>query len=98
MLAIIKTGGKQYIVKEGDKLKVEKLDGKVGDKVSLDVLFADGKLGNPNVPGASVEAKILKQAQGDKVLVVKYKPKVRYKKAVGHRQLFTELEIVKISA
>lgn len=99
MLAVIKTGGKQYLIKEGDKIKVEKLEGKEGDKIKLEnVLLAGEKMGAPLVEGASVEAKILSQAKDKKVNVVKYKPKTRYKIQRGHRQLFTELEILKISA
>ena len=98
MFAVIKTGGKQYLIKEGDKLKVEKLEGKEGDKIVLEeVLLADEKMGVPLVEGAKVEAKILKQGKAKKVTVVKYKPKIRYKKTTGHRQLFTEIQIEKIS-
>ena len=99
MLAVIKTGGKQYLIKEGDKLKVEKLEGKEGDKLELEnVLLVGDKMGTPLVDGAKVEAKILKQGRAKKVTVVKYKPKIRYKKTTGHRQLFTEIQIEKISA
>ena len=99
MLAIIKTGGKQYLIKEGDKIKVEKLEGTEGDKITLEnVLLADDKMGAPLVEGAKVEAKILQQGKAKKVTVVKYKPKIRYKKTTGHRQLFTQIEIVKIVA
>ncbi|MBU4421457.1 50S ribosomal protein L21 [Candidatus Parcubacteria bacterium] len=99
MLAIIKTGGKQYLVKEGDKIKVEKLEGEVDDKIILtDVLMVDEKMGSPLVEGAKVEVKILKQGKRKKIRVVKYKPKTRYKKETGHKQLFTEIEIEKISA
>jgi len=99
MLAVIKIGGKQYLIKEGDKLKVEKLEGNEGDTLKLDnVLLLGEKMGAPLVEGASVEAKILRQGKSDKVRVVKYKPKTRYKKVTGHKQFFTELEILKISA
>jgi len=99
MLAVIKTGGKQYLIKEGDKLKVEKLEGKEGDKLELrEVLLVDEKMGVPLVEGAKVEVKILKQGKSKKVSVVKYKRKTRYKKTTGHRQLFTEIQIEKISA
>ena len=102
MLAIIKTGGKQYIVKENDKLKVEKLEVKEGDTIKLEsVLLAadkDVKAGASLISGAYVEAKVLRQGRGDKVRVVKYKCKVRYKREKGHRQLFTELLISKIIA
>ncbi|HBB56840.1 TPA: 50S ribosomal protein L21 [Patescibacteria group bacterium] len=100
-LAVIKTGGKQYIVKPGQKLKIEKLkDTKEGDAVSFDqvLLTADEsgldlKIGKPVVSGASVSAKILKEGKSKKVLVLRYKAKVRYKKKKGHRQPFTEVMI-----
>mgnify|MGYP001597034601 CR=1 FL=1 len=99
MLAVIKTGGKQYIVKENDKLKVEKLEGNVGDILKLDeVLLADEKVGTPLVAGAYVEAEILNQGKAKKIRVVKFKSKVRYLRTRGHRQLFTEIQIKKISA
>ncbi len=103
-IAVIKTGGKQYIVKEGDTLKVEKLAGKSGDKINLGEVLLLGeekggevKVGMPNVAGAKVEATVLEQGQGDKVTVIKYKRKVRYRRKVGHRQEFTKLKIEKIS-
>ncbi|MFH1193493.1 MAG: 50S ribosomal protein L21 [bacterium] len=99
MLAVIKTGGKQYIVKENDKLKVEKLEGNEGDMVKLtEVLLADEKIGSPLVEGAFVEAKILRQAKAKKIMVVKFKSKVRYLRTRGHRQNFTEIQITKIHA
>jgi large subunit ribosomal protein L21 len=101
MLAVIKTGGKQYLIKKGDKIKIEKLEGEVGDKLIFsEVLFLGSdkevKIGTPLVSGAKVEAKILKQGKGKKVTGVKHKSKKRYKVKFGHRQLFTEVEIVKI--
>ena len=102
MLAIIKTGGKQYKVSEGDKIKVEKLEGEVGAKISFgEVLFVgdekDVKVGSPFVSGAKVEAVITKQDRFGKVWGIKHKPKKRYKVKFGHRQPFTEVEISKIS-
>ncbi len=102
MLAIIKTGGKQYKVGMGDKIKVEKLEGKEGSKVSFkEVLFVgsekDIKIGMPLVKGAKVEGKILKTAKGKKVTGIKFKAKKRYKVKFGHRQTMTEVEIVAIS-
>jgi large subunit ribosomal protein L21 len=99
--AVIETGGKQYKVAPGEKVKVEKLDAKEGDSFKFDkvLLTADGdkvEIGTPNVNGAVVEAKVLKQGRADKVLVFKYHSKTRYRKRKGHRQMFTELEIVKI--
>ncbi|MFZ5982057.1 MAG: 50S ribosomal protein L21 [Patescibacteria group bacterium] len=101
MLAIIKTGGKQYKVKVGDRIKVEKLEGKVGEKVVFDeVLFLgdekDIKVGSPIVSGAKVEGKIIETSQGDKVVGIKFKAKKRYKVKFGHRQIMTEVEIVSI--
>ncbi|MDR3559402.1 MAG: 50S ribosomal protein L21 [Candidatus Pacebacteria bacterium] len=101
MLAIIKTGGKQYKVSEGDKIKVEKLEGEEGAKVEFsEVLFLgdekDVKVGAPLVTGAKVEGKILKTAQGKKVTGIKFKAKKRYKVKFGHRQTLTEVEITKV--
>ena len=100
MLAIIKTGGKQYIVKPGDKLKVEKIDKKEGEEVSfLDVLLVEkGKkveIGTPFLK-AEVSAKIVSHGKGDKVIVYKYKPKKRESRKIGHRQPYTEVEIIGI--
>jgi len=101
MLAIIKTGGKQYLVSPGDKIKIEKIDKKEGkDIVFKEVLLVEKnrkvEIGSPLVKGAKVIGKVLKQGKGKKIIVFKYKPKKRYKKKKGHRQLFTEVEIVKI--
>lgn len=101
MLAVIKTGGKQYLVKKGDKIKVEKLEGEEGKKISFsEVLFLgdekEVKVGTPFIKGAKVEAKILKQGKAKKVWGIKHKAKKRYKVKFGHRQMFTEVEITKI--
>lgn len=97
MYAIIETGGKQYIVEAGDKIKVEKLDVKEGDKVTFDkVLFVSGddaKIGAPFVDGAKVEAKVLAQGKEKKVVVYKYKSKKNERKKNGHRQPYTLVEI-----
>jgi len=99
-IAVIKTGGKQYKVQEGDSIKVEKLAVENGKKVKLDtLLIADGdklELGAPSL-GEKVEAEVLETAKSKKVTVVKYKNKTRYKKTVGHRQQFTALKISKIA-
>ncbi len=102
LFTVIQTGGKQYKVSAGQKLKVEKLDAKEGDNFSFDkvLLTADGdnaKIGTPYISGAQVEARILKQGRADKVIVFKYHSKTRYKKKKGHRQPFTEVEITKIA-
>jgi large subunit ribosomal protein L21 len=103
MIAVIKTGGKQYKVSPKDKLKVEKLEGEEGAKIIFDEVLLisseDGKdvnVGEPLVEKAKVEAKILKQARAKKVMVIKHKAKKRYNRKAGHRQYFTEVEIEKI--
>lgn len=99
--AVIKTGGKQYLVTEGQRLRVEKLPGKAGEAISFsDVLLTvDGKdvvVGTPLVAKASVEAKIVRQGQAKKVTGVKMKAKKRYRRYFGHRQQFTEVVVGKI--
>ncbi len=101
IFAIIKTGGKQYKVSKGDKIKIEKLNAKVGDKVIFDdvlLVVEKGKvkIGTPKIKGAKVEVKVLKQEKYKKVIIFKYKAKKRYKKKQGHRQPYTEIEIIKI--
>ena len=101
MLAVIKTGGKQYKVSPGDKLEIEKIEGKEGDIIKFsEVLLVEKdekvEIGNPFVKDAVVEAKVIKQAKGDKITIIKYKPKKRYQKKMGHRQLLTEIEIIEI--
>lgn len=98
MFSIIQTGGKQYKVSAGQKLKIEKLEAEVDGSVIFDkvLLTVDGesvKIGTPYVEGAKVEAKVLKQGKGEKKIVFKYHSKARYRKKKGHRQLFTEVEI-----
>jgi len=100
MIAIIKTGGKQYIVKPGDKLKVEKLEKKEGEVFSFsDVLLTEKsnkvEVGTPMLK-AEVTAKVLSHGKGDKVIVFKYKAKKRESKKIGHRQPYTEVEITGI--
>ena len=100
-LAVIKTGGKQYVVSEKQKVKIEKLEAETGKNVDFDqvLLVVDGdkvEVGKP-ILGKKVTAKVLAQGRADKVRVLKYKAKVRYDKVYGHRQPFTEVEIEKIS-
>jgi len=99
-LAVIKTGGKQYLVKEGDKLKISKLSAKEGDEIIFDeVLLVSDKeteIGTPLIEGAKVSAKVLKQGRGKKIIVFHYHSKTRYRKKAGHRQHFTEIEIKNI--
>jgi large subunit ribosomal protein L21 len=104
MLAVIKTGGKQYIVEPGLKLKVEKLDKPEGEEIIFsDVLLVHRSLeegglqiGNPIVKNAKVHAKILSHGKAEKIIVFKYKSKKRYKRKIGHRQPYTEIEIKSI--
>lgn len=100
--AVIKTGGKQYFVHEGGKIKVEKLPVEEGKKVSFDevLMTATDKtvsLGDPLVKSAKVEGKVLRQARHKKITGVKMKAKKRHKKLFGHKQPFTEVEITKIA-
>lgn len=101
MYAVIKTGGKQYRVAQGDKLRVEKLAGNIGDTVTLgEVLLVgegDGvKIGTPVVGGAKVEAKIVAQDRGPKITIFKFRRRKNYRRKSGHRQPFTALEITGI--
>ncbi len=103
MYAIIRTGGKQYQVAAGDRLRVEKLNGNIGDTVALtDVLaVVDGEnatFGKPMVDGAKVSARIVEQDKAKKVLVFKKKRRQGYRVKKGHRQMFTGLEITEVSA
>ena len=102
MLAVIKTVGKQYIIIPGQKIKIEKIDKKEGEeKVFEDVLLLEKnkklEIGTPLVKEAKVVGRVLKQGKGKKVIIFKYKPKKRYKVKKGHRQPFTEIEILKIN-
>ena len=103
MLAVIKTGGKQYLVKPGDKIKIEKVGKKPGEEITFDQVLLVEKnkklqIGTPLVEGAKVSAKVLEQGKGDKVIVFKYKAKKRYKVKKGHRQPFSLVEIKEILA
>lgn len=102
MYAIIETGGKQYKVSNGDLVKIEKIDAKVGDSVNFDKVLAfndDNNLsiGNPTVSGKTVKATIVEQAKAKKVVVYKYKRKSGYHKKNGHRQLYTLVKIESIA-
>ena len=101
VFAIIETGGKQYRVSEGETIEVEKLDVPVGEKVTLDrvLMVGDGeamRVGQPLVEGAQVRARVVDQRLGRKVIVFKYKPKIRYRRKTGHRQSLTRLQIEEI--
>ena len=102
MHAIIETGGKQYKVAEGETLFIEKLPCEAGDAVTFDKVLAviDGEkitIGTPVVEGAKVEANVVKNGKGKKIMIFKYKPKKGYRLRQGHRQPYTKVEITKIS-
>lgn len=103
MYAVIRTGGKQYRVAQGDKVRVERLDAAEGDKVTLDdvLLVADGddvRVGSPTVEGGRVEATVRAHGRHPKIEVVKFRRRKHHQKRSGHRQGYTELEITGISA
>ncbi len=103
MYAVIKTGGKQYRVAAGEKIKVEKIVADVGQEVLLDRVLAVGSgaevsVGSPWVTGANVVARVLSQGRHDKVRIFKMRRRKHYQKRQGHRQAFTELEISAINA
>lgn len=100
MKAIFVTGGKQYIVSEGEEIFVEKLDVEAGKKVTFkEVLYVDGKVGCPYVDGATVEAEVLKHGKQKKIRIFKYKNKTKSsRRTQGHRQPYTKLKITKIGA
>jgi large subunit ribosomal protein L21 len=102
MYAVIRTGGKQYRVSEGQTLRVEKLRGSSGEQVTFnEVLLVGGdtpKIGQPLVHGASVAAEITGQDRGKKIVVFKFKRRKNYRRKNGHRQPYTELKITGITA
>ena len=99
MKAVIETGGKQYLVSEGDSIYVEKLDCEKGKTYTFDkVDMAGSKVGTPYVKGASVEAKVEKHGKQKKIVIFKYRPKKSSHKKQGHRQPYTKLVITKINA
>jgi large subunit ribosomal protein L21 len=103
MHAVITTGGKQYFVAEGETIQVEKLMAEPGEKLSFDAMLVtdaegtDVRVGTPLVPGVKVSAVVTEHGRGDKISVIKYKRKARYRRNVGHRQPFTMLTIEKIA-
>lgn len=101
MLAIIRTGGKQYKVTENQRVKIEKLDQQVGDTVKFETLFVGDEksayIGTPVLEKAMVEGKVLVQDRHNKVTGIKHKPKKRYLVRFGHRQAYTEVQITKIA-
>ena len=102
MFAVLKTGGKQYKVSQGDVIQVEKLEGEVGDKVTLDQILMIGEadqvdVGSPMVAGSQVTGEIIDQAKGKKIIVFKKNRRKKYRRKNGHRQLITHLKITDIS-
>jgi len=102
MYAVVKTGGKQYRVSAGEKLRIEQIGAEIGQEIVLDqvLLVADGealKMGAPLVSGATVKAKVLSHGRGDKVHVFKMRRRKHYRKSQGHRQNYTEIEILGIA-
>ncbi|NLJ51596.1 MAG: 50S ribosomal protein L21 [Alcaligenaceae bacterium] len=103
MYAVIKTGGKQYRVAPGQKLKVEQIPADIGQEISLDQVLSVGegeslKVGSPLVDGATVTAKVLAHGRHDKIKIFKMRRRKHYRKTQGHRQNFTEIEISAINA
>ncbi len=103
MYAVIETGGKQYRVAEGETLRVEKLSASAGEKLTFSpLLFADDggnvSVGRPRVSGVTVEAQVLEQGLGEKIIIFKYKRRKSYRRKQGHRQPFTALKITAIKA
>ena len=103
MYAVIKTGGKQYRVAAGERLKVELLAAEIGQQIIIDQVLAVGigadmKIGSPLVPGATVVATVLAQGRHDKVRIFKMRRRKHYQKRQGHRQAFTEIQISAVNA
>lgn len=102
MYAIIAAGGKQYKVSEGETIYIDRVNQEADSEITFDVLMLGGegepKVGAPYVEGAKVTAKVVKEVKGEKIRVFKYKSKKNYKKARGHRQKYTKIEITSIVA
>ncbi len=103
MYAVVKTGGKQYRVQEGDVLRVEKLAGDVGSEIAFDdvLLFSDGEnlqVGTPNLDNIAVTGRIVEQGKAPKIIVFKYKRRKRFRRKQGHRQPYTAVKIDSIQA
>jgi large subunit ribosomal protein L21 len=101
MYAVVRTGGKQYSVREGQQIDVESVAGAAGDRIELDevLLISNGdalSVGSPTIPNARVIMEVLEQGRVPKVTIFRYKPKVRYRRKVGHRQPFTRLAVREI--
>ena len=102
MKAVIVTGGKQYVVSEGDVIYIDKVNQEADSKIDFDVLMIGGdgdvKVGNPVLAGAKVEGKVLAQVKGEKIAVFMYRSKKDSKRKIGHRQPYTKVEITSIKA
>ena len=103
MYAVIETGGKQFRVKEGDTLNVEKLEANVGDTVTIEKVLLveqDGvvKVGTPVIAGAKALLKVVEHGKGEKIIVFKYKPKKNYRRKQGHRQPYTRVLVQTLQA
>ena len=103
MYAVIKSGGKQYKVEMGDKLKVEKIDAEAGKDIDIDdvLMLVDGEnvtVGTPLIQGAKVSAKVESHGRGPKIKIIKFRRRKHHRKQMGHRQAYTELSITKIAA
>ena len=103
-IAVIETGGKQYVVADGSILHIEKLDdaGKAGDKITFDKVLltddgSDTKVGSPYISGAKVTAELIEQGRDDKVTIIRYRPKSRHFVKRGHRQAYAKVKIVSVS-
>ena len=102
MYAVFRTGGKQYRARQGERLRVERLDAAVGDAIEFDQVLmvgegADVKVGAPLVAGGKVAGKVVAQGKDDKIMIVKFRRRKHYRRVKGHRQPFTEVEITSIS-
>ena len=103
MYAVFRTGGKQYRATEGDRIRVERLEAEEGDSIEFDEVLlvgegSDVKVGSPLVSGSKIKAKVTAQGRSKKVVVLKFKRRKNYKRVKGHRQHFTEIEIVSITS
>lgn len=102
MYAVIETGGFQFTVKEGEKLKIPKIEAKSKEKISFDKILLISKdndpiIGTPFIKGAKIEAEVLNHGKDKKIVVFKFKRRVKYRRKKGHRQDFTEVQIKKIN-
>ena len=95
MYAVFRTGGKQYRARQGERVRIERLDAAVGDAVAFDQVLLVGE--GANVKGGKVEAKVVSQGREDKIIIIKFRRRKHYRRTQGHRQPFTEVEITGIS-